>query len=155
MGIREFLQAFTVIALASSSGFVVHVATVEWLPAWVSSRMEGHTVMPSWDVRYLAALTAVEIGVAVMVLYRLCRPSLLRFSLPARTLLFIALMLATRGLLVRQPLMDAAIGNPIDVVAVQNLAKWLVWVLTAGVTVLGSEWLVARRRPDGSNTNSP
>ena len=40
----------------------------------------------------------------------------------------------------RQPLMDWAIGNPMDVVMIQNGLKALVWVVLASLSATGVEW---------------
>lgn len=37
----KYFLIFMVAVVASASSFVVHVATSEWLPAWVGTQMKG------------------------------------------------------------------------------------------------------------------
>lgn len=130
---------FILAILASTSGFIVHVISVEWLPEWIAGQMQGLTVQPSWDVRYLAAATSIEYGLAAVGLYYLGRDKLLSLGKLKSAWLFSALLMAIHGVLIRQPLMDVAIGNPLYVSLVQNLFNGLPWVLTAFITVYGYE----------------
>ena len=53
---------------------------------------------------------------------------------------FLSICLAmVSGALIRQPLMDVVVGNPLHVTMVQNLFKWLVWMLLGFVVVYGVE----------------
>ena len=141
----KFIYILIIAAVASLSGFLVHVFTVEWLPDWISSQMEGIDIQPSWDVRYWAAITSVEYGLGATAIYALSRSTLIRFGNVGAILGLTALFASINGALIRQPLMDAAIGNPLSVVLVQNGAKWLIWLLMAVIVVLGYEWLVAEK----------
>ena len=49
------------------------------------------------------------------------------------------ILLTINALLIRQPLMDFAIGNPLHVVLVQNAFKWVPWILMAFIIVYGYE----------------
>ncbi len=125
--------------LASFSSFIIHVIAVEWLPGWIGTQMQGLQVQPSWDVRYLAAATSIEYGLAAIGLYYLARDKLLAFGKLKSAMIFSALLMAIHGVLLRQPLMDFAIGNPIHVALVQNAFKWLPWIIMAFVVVYGFE----------------
>ncbi len=129
-------------ALASFGSFVVHVIAVEWLPDWISAQMQGKQVQASWDVRYLAAATAIEYGLAIIALYYLIRDKLLRFGQFKTALLMAGLLLAINGILLRQPLMDIAIGNPLHVALVQNAFLWLPKIIMAFTVVYGYELIV-------------
>jgi len=128
--------------LASFSGFVVHVFTVEWLPEWVSTQMQGLEVKPSWDVRYVAALTSIEIGLGALGLYLLGRQKFIQIGRFKSALLFSVLLLALNGRLIRQPLMDFVIGNSWHVAIVQNAFNWLSWILIVFIVVYGYELVV-------------
>ncbi|WP_070965597.1 hypothetical protein [Vibrio sonorensis] len=130
---------FLISVVASSCSFVIHVATVEWLPSWVATQMEGLTVQPSWNVRFVALLTAVEYGIAASLLYVLARERLITFGRFNASLILGVLLAALHGAFIRQPLMDWVVGNPIHVVIVQNAFQWLVWLLMAVVVVFGLE----------------
>ncbi len=137
--------------IASMSGFVVHVITIEWLPGWIGTQMNGMQVQPSWDVRYIAAMTAIEYGLAAIGLYYIGREKLLILGrLTAATVLFV-LLAAINGALIRQPLMDYIIGNPLHVALVQNGFKWLPWMLMSLVVVYGYELINnwTNRQTDG------
>ena len=139
----KIILILVIAALASFSGFLVHVFTVEWVPEWISTQMQGLEVKPSWDVRYVAAITSVEMGVGALGLYYFGRHRFIQMGRLKSVLLFSALLLALNGLLIRQPLMDVVIGNPWHVAVVQNAFIWLSWILLAFIVVYGYE-LVAR-----------
>ena len=126
---------------AAVVGFVVHVSSQAPVQAWVSAHMEGRSVVPSWDVRYLALLTSLETGIALVLLYSLVRSALPVRSSFGRGLVLAALVLAVMGRLLRQPLMNIAIGNPWPVVLVQDGVSWLVWLCTCVVVTITYDWL--------------
>ncbi len=125
--------------IASISSFTIHVITVEWLPTWIASQMNGVELKPSWAVRYVAAITSLEYGIATIMLYALAREKLIKFGLFKASIILSTLLLALNALLIRQPFMDYLIGNPIQVVIVQNLFKWLTWMALSFIIVYGYE----------------
>ena len=132
-----------VIVVATVAGIVVHTANVEWVLPWIAHQMNGQPLISSWQVRDLAIITAVEYGVATLVIYLLAREQLQRFSKLTTTVIFAALLLMLHGNLLRQPIMDFAIGNLLSVVLLQNGIKWLMWLLVSAVIVYGSEWVIS------------
>lgn len=136
---KKLIICFVIAALASASAFVVHVITIEWLPNWIGSQMAGKQVSPSWEVRYIAMITSIEYGVACLLLYHLLREKIIIKGKCIATLILFALLTALHGALLRQPLMDFIVGNPLQVVLVQNGFKYLVWLLISVVTVLAYE----------------
>ena len=138
----KYLQYLAIAALASSLGFIVHVFSAEWVQGWVAQIMQGRSVTPSWDVRYIATLTSLEYGASTIVLYWLIRDKVIKYGKFKAFITLSLLFTALHGALVRQPLMDYIIGNPVEVVLVQNALKWLVWILMSLVVVYGSERLV-------------
>jgi len=130
--------------IASLTGFVVHVFTVEWLPDWISSQMQGIEVQPSWSVRYVAGITAIEYGIATIVLYYLARDKLIKFGKLKASIYLTILLLALNAMFIRQPLMDYLIGNPLHVVIVQNVFKWLTGIMLSFITVFGYEFIQAK-----------
>ena len=138
----KFFLIFIVAVVASASSFIVHVATVEWLPSWVSGQMQGLPIQPSWDVRYIAGVTSLEYGIAAIALYYLARNKLIGFGKFKAALVFSVLLMAIHGAFLRQPLMDYVVGNPIHVVLVQNFFKWLVWLLMSFCVVFGFEFVI-------------
>lgn len=151
----KIMLIIVVALLASASSFIVHVATVEWLPTWVGSQMEGVVIQPSWSVRYVAGITSIEYGLAASALYYLGRNKFLSFGLFKSSLAFAALLAAAHGSFIRQPLMDYIIGNPLHVVLVQNGFKWLVWILMSFIVVYGVELIVERASANKSKQQGP
>lgn len=135
----KYFQYFALAALASSCGFVVHVFSAEWLQQWISQIMQGRVMSSSWDVRYIAMFTSLEYGISAMVLYWLIRDKIIQYGKFKAFLILSLLLTALHGALIRQPLMDFIIGNPIEVALLQNAFKWLVWILMSLVVVYGSE----------------
>ena len=132
-------QYLIVAAIASSCGFIVHVFSTEWLQGWVAEIMAGHEVSPSWDVRYIAMLTSLEYGISALILYWIIRDKLMPYGKFKAFVILSLLLTALHGALIRQPLMDFLIGNPLEVALLQNAFKWLVWILMSFVVVYGSE----------------
>jgi len=139
---------FIVAVIASTSSFAVHVATAEWLPVWIGSQMQGISVQPSWSVRYFAAASSVEYGIAAITIYYIARNKLLHFGKFKAALVFSALLMATHGALIRQPLMDVVVGNPLHVALVQNGFNWLIWLLMSFCVVYGYEFVNHATRPN-------
>ena len=141
----RLLLMVVVAGLASTSAFVIHVLTVEWLPSWIGQQMQGLSITPSWDVRYVAGLTAIEYGLAAMAIYLLGRDKFLSVGVFKSSLILAALLAAINGALIRQPLMDFVVGNPLHVVLVQNGFKWMVWLMMAIIVVFGAEYIIKPR----------
>lgn len=137
----KILQYLTIAAIASSCGFIVHVISAEWLQAWIAEIMEGHKVTPSWDVKYIAMFTSLEYGISTVILYWLIRGKIIRYGKFKAFVILSLLLTALHGALIRQPLMDYIVGNPIEVALLQNAFKWLVWILMSFVVVYGLERL--------------
>ncbi len=135
---------FVIAIVASMSSFVVHVATVEWLPAWIASQMQGLQIQPSWNVRFIAAVTSVEYGLAAITLYYLAREKLLAFGKFKATIIYSILLASIHGAFIRQPLMDYLIGNPMHVTLVQNGFKWMIWLIMSLTIVCGFELIVKK-----------
>ena len=144
---NKYVAGLIVAAVAAATGFVIHVASQDWLESWVSAQMQGHQVAASWDVRYLALVTSLEIGVGLVILYALVRSALPAKSSVGRGLMLAILLLAVMGRLVRQPVMNLAIGNPLPVVAVQDGTIWLLWLCVCLVVAAGYDFLVPRHAP--------
>jgi len=144
----RFFLLLGVAALASSSAFIVHVLSAEWLPQWIVMQMEGKQVTPSWDVRYIAGVTAIEYGIGAVLLYNLSRPSLKKFHIVVRAVIISAILAMLSGALIRQPFMDLVIGNPLLVVLVQDGLKWLLWLFMGFITVVGVEAVNKSQQPD-------
>ncbi len=147
----KILLMILIAALASSASFVVHVFTVEWLPSWIGSQMDGIAIQASWDVRYIAIFTSIEYGLAASAIYWLAREKLLFLGNFKSSLILAILLASVHGAFIRQPLMDFVVGNPLHVVVVQNIFKWLVWMLMSFVIVYGVEYIIMRK--SGFKTN--
>lgn len=127
---------------AAATGFVIHVGTQSWVQSWVAERMQGKEVAPSWDVRYIALATSLEVGVGLVILYALVRRAMPVKSAVLRGLLLGVVLLAVMGRLLRQPVMNLVIGNPLPVVVVQDGISWVLWLSAAVVAAVVFERLV-------------
>lgn len=146
-----YMKIFIIIliaVIASSSSFFVHVITVEWLPNWVAAQMQNTQIQTSWSVRYIALLTSLEYGFSTIILYYLVREKLITFGRFKAFILFSMILVAINGALIRQPLMDYIIGNPLKIVLVQNIFKWLVWIIMSFIVVYGFEILIKNDKYD-------
>jgi len=135
MKTRVFRAALAACA-ASLIGFFTHVFGGRYVTDIVSALMEGKTVVPSWDVRAVAAVTSLETGIGVVLTHVLIRRALPGWGVWKRGVCVAALTLATQGRLFRQGIMDGLIGNPIAVVTLQNGLSWATWLAVSLVAVL-------------------
>ncbi|WP_200164482.1 hypothetical protein [Francisella adeliensis] len=109
-------------------------------------------VASSWDVRYVAAITSLEYGFSAIIIYHLARNKLLSLGKFKSALIFSILLIAIHGMFIRQLFMDYIIGNPLNVVLVQNAFKWLVWLLMSFFIVYGYEFVM---NLGSKNANKP
>ena len=92
-------------------------------------------MVSSWDVRVPAAISAIEIGLGASLTYWLLRSRFPALGWARGGLCLAGLILMIKGSLIRQPLMNSLVGNPVEVVAVQDGMVWLTWA------VMG--WIIA------------
>ena len=144
---KPYLAAFIAASAAAVTGFVIHVSTQEWVRSWVVLHMQGREVTGSWEVRYVALLTSLEVGVGLVILYALVRTVLPTKSSVVRGLLLGVLLLAVMGRLVRQPAMNLVVGNPLVVVAVQDGISWVVWLSMCVVVAVTYDLLASKNAP--------
>ena len=144
---KPYLAAFISASAAAAAGFVIHVITQEWVRSWVASHMQGREVTASWEVRYVALLTSLEVGVGLVILYALVRGALPAKSSVVRGLLLGVLLLAVMGRLIRQPAMNLVVGNPLVVVAVQDGISWVLWLSMCVVVAVTYDLLASKNAP--------
>ncbi|WP_053067707.1 hypothetical protein [Muribacter muris] len=128
----------------SMCGFILHVAIVEWLDPYLQSQLSDIQTVPSWEVKYLAALTSIETGIGMTFLYLLLKQTLSGRSVLVRGTIMAVIELAIMGRLIRQPLMDYAIGNPLYIAILQNMSSWIVWWVMGLATTLVYDFLFAK-----------
>ena len=61
------------------------------------------------------------------------------------------LVLALSGSLIRQPMMNLLIGNPLAVVAVQDGITWLIWLAMGLIAAACLDLLMPLAEPKGPN----
>ena len=98
----KYVQYFFIAAIVSSFGFIVHVFSAEWLQAWIAQYMEGQSIIPSWDVRYIAMLTSLEYGISAIVLYWLIRDKIIKYGQFNAFIILSLLLTAIHGGVVEQ-----------------------------------------------------
>ncbi len=156
---RNVAYALTA-TLTCLTGFSLHVLDVEILEKWLTGQPIGMSY--SLSVNLVAALTSIEVGMGLVLLYGLIRPMLTRQSLIARSLVMTLLLLASQGRLLRQPVMNQIVNSPIVgglkwQLLVHDLVPWLIWMLMCLVLVWAYERFiqpVAVRSRFASDTHS-
>ncbi|WP_338803520.1 hypothetical protein WDV76_15575 [Xenorhabdus griffiniae] len=145
MGNEKKVVFFIILIVSISTafiGFIVHVINVEWLIPYIRSEVNNVSVLPSWDVRYLAAFTSIETGFGITILYTLIKKGMPTYNSFTRGIIMWLLELAIMGRLVRQPLMDFAIGNSVLISILQNSISWINWFLICLVTTFLYDYLI-------------
>lgn len=112
-------------ALTSATGFLLHILAVEILEKWLSDQPIGMTYSPA--VTLLAALTSIETGIGMTLLYHLTFPALRPRPPMFRALIVAALLLAVQGRLFRQALMDQIVGGFAWMSLMQDIVPWVIW----------------------------
>jgi hypothetical protein len=144
---NRYLAGFIAASASSLVAFFIHVSTLSWIHDWVIQHMQGHVVTPSWDVRYVAGITALETGIGLVILYAFIRKALPGKSSLVRGLILGLIVLAVMGRLFRQPFMNILIGNPFAVVLVQDGINWVVWLVACVIVAMLYDWLRAGTWP--------
>ena len=154
---RKLIQPTVAAVAASVVGFTVHKAFADLLPAWVSAHMGSAQIkLPPYgpEIVVPATLTSLESGLAYLAAYLLVRRATPHRSVLIRALLVAALSLALRGSLLRMPVMQLLVGNPVWVTLVQHAGVWAPIVAASLVVSYAYEslgWLPAKpaTRPNG------
>jgi hypothetical protein len=125
---RRLLRLLVPTLAASAVAFGLHRVLADLVPGWMAGRMEGVQVrQPPYgpEVAVPAMLTCVEYGAALLAAYALLRRATPRASVFVRALLLAVLCLALQGAVLRMPVMQLVIGNPLLVTLVQHAAIWV------------------------------
>lgn len=121
---RTAVRLFLVSFLAAALALAAHVLLQQWAQPIIANRMSGiEVVRPPYGalITTMAYITAIVPTVVVAIVFYYAG-----HLLPARTrigkgLWLALLILLVKGDLVRQPVMNALIGNPPAVVALNDL----------------------------------
>ncbi len=141
---RKYIQPTVAAVAASVVGFTVHKAFADRPPAWVSAQMGSTQIkLPPYgpEIVVPATLTSLELGVAYLAAYLLVRRATPDRSVFLRALLVAALCLALHGSLLRMPLMQLLVGNPVWVTVVQHAGTWAPVVAASLVVAYAYEFL--------------
>ena len=114
--------------------FVFHVVYGQgWVADYVQRAAEAGRLSvilqqpyPTWFVTVASATAAVAV-LAKVVAFHLVG-SLLPGSIWFRGILFGCVLLLLEGELARMPLMNYLVGNPIDVVMLQSIERWVIQI---------------------------
>ncbi|NRB42521.1 MAG: hypothetical protein HRU20_29300 [Pseudomonadales bacterium] len=138
------LLILVVAAAASLAQFVVHVIAIEWLwlRSWISRQMNDIEMLYSWDVRYIAAVTSIEYGLAAVISYCLAREKLILLGEVKSGIILFIFLACLHGDFLRQPVMNYIIGNPLRVVLVRHSFTWISWLLMSFTVVFGVEYVI-------------
>lgn len=140
---RRQLRLLLLAAATALTGFVLHVLLLEGAEKWVRGETMGLSYPLS--VTLLAALSSIENGVGVVGLCVLLHAPLSRLRLPARMAVVTVLLLAIKGSLLRQLLMDLLLAGPGWPVLVHDASPWLLNAAMSCVAVYGVDRLLAAR----------
>ena len=113
---KQFLSYVRVALIASLVGFILHVLDADFLQKWICGMPVGLSY--SWGIILLAALTSVEVGVGITIIYAAIRKKILKKNIFYRGLILGVIILATKGILLRQLIMDIVVGG----------FSWQTWV---------------------------
>jgi hypothetical protein len=128
-----------VAALTALTGFSIHVFDINYLQVRLFD-IPGPHYSPT--INALAALTSIENGLGMVVFYALARDALIRYSLPVRAGMLAVILLAIKGSLFRNMIMEMAIAGP-GVQTLYNLVPWIIGLSMSFVLVYCYEGLVA------------
>lgn len=133
---NRYMKYFSIAVIVSLAAFVMHLLTIEWVMGFVTDQMQDRIIKPSWDVRYVAALTSIEIGFGALLIYGLIHSQLPTNNTLLKGVLLTVLLLMVKGELIRQPLMNWLVGNPLSVVMVQDGMTWCIWLMMGMVIAI-------------------
>ena len=141
---RKITQLSVAAISAAAVGFLVHKSFADRLPAWVSAHMGSVQIkLPPYgpEVVVPAALTSLEPGLAFLAAYLLARRATPAWPTWRRALVVAALCLGLQGSLLRMPVMQLVVGNPVGVTLVQHAALWMPYVAACLVVAYAYEFL--------------
>jgi hypothetical protein len=111
--------------LTCMTGFVLHVLDASFLQKWLSGQPAG--LDHSWSIVLVAAVTALEAGIGLTILYRLIRDRLIAYGVVGRGVRIALILLATQGRLFRQLFMDQTVAGFSWPLVVHDATPWLIW----------------------------
>jgi hypothetical protein len=148
---------FALASLAAAiCGLAVHVGLLRLIDPVVGETMQalgaaGHHLTRPEDSPAVAALAAVtsvlEQGPAFVIAFLLVANALPFRSRLEQALACAALLLAVRGDLLRMPIMNVAIGNPVRIALLQQTEHWAAVLAACLVTALVAGRATAPSRP--------
>ena len=140
-----------IIFLSSFLGFLCHYINVEYFYDYIAQYMEQNNIEINpynEKIKYIAFLSSIEYSISCMLIYVLMRKTLnaFKFSLIKKIIIFSALIISIHGNLIRQPIMDYIIGNPLNIVFQQNILIWLTWIIMSIVIIVGLEFFILDKK---------
>jgi hypothetical protein len=138
----SFWRPTLVAALTTLTGFTLHVLDVDYLRNWLFDTPAGPRYSPA--ITALAALTSIENGMGMVVFYALVRGKLGRHSLPLRAGLLALILLAIKGTLFRNLIMELALAG-FGVQTLFNMVPWIIGLGMSFVLVYSYEHLIGSK----------
>ncbi|MCC7005743.1 MAG: hypothetical protein IT497_03730 [Ottowia sp.] len=144
---KKWMGYAIVAVLVSITGFTLHILDVEILRKYLSGQPIGLSY--SWSITALAAISAIEYGIGLVVLYRFTRRALLSKKQFTRALFLALLILLTKTSLLRGMLMSAVLGG-FNRGLLVDMVPWIIALSSCFVLVYTYErWVVPH---DGSHS---
>lgn len=139
--LRIFIRSIG-IAVAAIAAFAIHVKYGNFVGGVVSNAMSGVEIArPPYGlgITTTAALTSLLPTLGVFIIFALIYDKLPSRSPLIKGVLFAVLRMFSEGQMVRMPLMNALVGNPLWVVALQQSEIWATNLLLSFVLAYSIE----------------
>jgi hypothetical protein len=114
--------------IASLAGLSLHIIMLKELTPYITSTLNNTTILkPPYPIyiNISAYITAILPGFGLALLYYFIRPYFSIKSKVARGILLGLFVLLIKGELIRQPIMNILVGNPISIALLQQSQIWL------------------------------
>jgi hypothetical protein len=143
---------FTLVII-SVIGLTTHIYLQKFATPLISNFMAGKTVVQPpypFNVLVSAYATAILPVAGLLIIYNLISSSLKFDSRILKGLVFGGLVLLSEGKLIREPVMNAVVGNPWEVVLLDQIQSWLP---TLVICLLIALMMPVKNYKNDSNTN--
>jgi hypothetical protein len=129
-------------AIASLVGLSFHIVMLREITPYVNKAMNEVTILKSPYPTYInifAYITVIFPGLGLATIYYFLRPYFTTQSRFLRGVILGTLILLLEGELIRQPIMNILVGNPISVALLQQSQVWLTHYMAILVVFLMPE----------------
>ena len=126
---KKLLTYLFIALIASLIAFLIRDVTAEYIVSNIQGAVNNNTIVRSWSTYYVSILTALEVGIGVVILYALLHTKLPTKIPVIKGSILGILMLMIQGELVRRPLIHLSQGQSLSSVVSQDGVTWFIWLL--------------------------